>query len=107
MVGVYSHLSMRDLENHDLILHGLKPREEVLRPLVQIQRCTGCGAENAPVAVYCVKCGDLLPKARPEEDKTLRREIDELRLAVRMLQDASGLKANIPKQWVTTDQRQA
>jgi integrase len=92
MVGVYSHLSMKDVENHDLILHGLKPREEVLRPLVQIQRCTGCREENAPVAIYCVKCGNLLPKALPEEDKSLRREIDELRLAVRMLQDASGLK---------------
>jgi len=64
MVGVYSHLSMRDVEEKDLALHGLKRREEVLRPLTQIQRCSDCGEENAPVAVYCTKCGAILPSAR-------------------------------------------
>lgn len=65
MVAVYSHLSMRDVENHDLILHGLKPRDETLRQLVQIQECTSCGEENAPVAIYCVKCGAVLTTAQP------------------------------------------
>ena len=41
----------------------------------------------------------------PEE--SLQLEVQCCGLTVRMLQDASGLKANIPKQWVTTDQRQA
>ena len=45
--------------------------------------------------------------AETEQVKGMKDEITELKLAVRMLQDASGLKANIPKQWVTTDQRQA
>lgn len=60
MVSVYSHLSMRDVEDKDLVLHGLKSREEALRPLVQVPRCLTCGRENAPVAIYCVKCGGIL-----------------------------------------------
>jgi integrase len=61
MVGVYSHLSMRDVEDKDLMLHGLKRREEVLRPLVEAQFCPKCNQENGPIAVYCVKCGAILP----------------------------------------------
>lgn len=61
MVGVYSHLSMRDVEDKDLVLHGLKPREEVLRPLLEAQFCPKCNQENASIAVYCVKCGAILP----------------------------------------------
>jgi integrase len=60
MVGVYSHLSMRDVEDKDLVLHGLKRKEEVLRPLIKIQVCAECSQENAPVAIYCVKCGAVL-----------------------------------------------
>ncbi len=44
MVGVYSHLTMKDVEDYDLMLHGLKRREEILRPLV----------------VKCPKCGEVL-----------------------------------------------
>ena len=32
-----------------------------MRPLVKIQVCPECGQENAPVAIYCVKCGAVLP----------------------------------------------
>ncbi len=60
MVAVYSHLTMKDVEAYDLMLHGLKRREEVLRPLVQVVKCPTCGEENPPVAVYCAKCGEVL-----------------------------------------------
>jgi hypothetical protein len=60
MVGVYSHLTMKDVEDYDLMLHGLKRREEILRPLVQVVKCPKCGEENAPVAMYCAKCGEVL-----------------------------------------------
>lgn len=70
-VGVYSHLSMRDVEEKDLVLHGLKPREEILKPLTQVVRCSTCKQENAPVALYCVKCGSVLRRetadAAPED----------------------------------------
>jgi integrase/ribosomal protein L40E len=61
MVGLYSHLSMRDVEDKDLMVHGMKPREEVLRPLAEAQICSKCSQENAPIAIYCVKCGAILP----------------------------------------------
>jgi len=61
MVALYSHLSMRDVEDKDLMLHGMKPREEVLRPLAEAQTCPKCSQENAAIAIYCVKCGAILP----------------------------------------------
>jgi integrase/recombinase XerD len=60
MVGTYSHLSMRDVDEKDLTLHGLKPREETLRPIVNVQPCPVCKEENAPYSVYCGKCGCVL-----------------------------------------------
>jgi hypothetical protein len=61
MVGVYAHLSMRDIEDKDLRLHGMKPREETLRPLIEPQTCPKCSQENAAISIYCVKCGGILP----------------------------------------------
>lgn len=60
MISIYSHLSMRDVDDKDLVLHGLKPREETLRPIVHVQRCPACKEENAPYSVYCGKCGGVL-----------------------------------------------
>jgi integrase/recombinase XerD len=60
MVRVYSHLSMRDVEEKDLALHGLKRREETFQPLISAQRCGKCQEENAPLAIYCQKCGSVL-----------------------------------------------
>jgi integrase len=67
IVGVYSHLSMRDVEDKDLVLHGLKSREEVLKPIMQVRVCGKCKQENAPVAVYCNKCGAILGQERMQE----------------------------------------
>jgi integrase/recombinase XerD len=77
-VGIYSHLSMKEVEDHDLVLHGLKAKEEILRPLSQIQSCTECKEENAPIAVYCVKCGAILPQARPEQLTKIVKENQDL-----------------------------
>jgi ribosomal protein L40E len=60
MVGVYSHLSSRDVDDKDLILHGLKSKEEILKPIMEIRICSACKAENAPIALYCHKCGIVL-----------------------------------------------
>ena len=59
MVGVYTHLTMQDVEEKDLVLHGLKRKDEILRPISQVVKCV-CGQENAPIALYCVGCGALL-----------------------------------------------
>jgi len=68
MVTVYSHLSMRDVEDKDLVLHGLKSKEDILKPIVHIQKCPKCFEENAPIAVYCVKCGGILSGASTKEE---------------------------------------
>lgn len=47
MVGVYSHLSGRDVEDKDLVLHGLKSRDEILKPIMQARVCPKCKALNA------------------------------------------------------------
>jgi len=60
MVRVYSHLTMKDVDEKDLVLHGLKKKEEILKPLVQVKTCPGCKFENAPIAVYCAGCGAVL-----------------------------------------------
>ena len=59
-VRVYSHISMRDVDDHDLILHGIKPASEAAEPLIEIRHCGKCQAENAPVALYCHSCGTPL-----------------------------------------------
>lgn len=59
MVGIYAHLTMRDVEEKDLVLHGLKRKEEILRPISQVVKCV-CGQENALIALYCVGRGALL-----------------------------------------------
>jgi integrase/recombinase XerD len=59
-VTVYTHLSMRDVEDKDLVLHGLKSKEEMLRPIKGAQLCLKCGGQNAPVAIYCADCGEVL-----------------------------------------------
>jgi integrase/recombinase XerD len=60
MVRVYSHLSMRDVEDKDLALHGLKKREEAFQAPISVQRCGKCQEQNAPLAIYCQKCGSVL-----------------------------------------------
>lgn len=60
MVSTYSHLSLRDVEEKDLVLHGLKSKEEILKPLVEIRKCFKCKTDNAPVSMFCHKCGAAL-----------------------------------------------
>jgi integrase len=81
MVRIYSHLSMRDVDEKDLALHGIKKREEVLRPVIQVQRCSECGEENAPIAMYCQKCGGVLGSTRAQ------KEIEELKERLRTLEE--------------------
>jgi hypothetical protein len=73
MVSVYSHLSMKDVDDKDLVLHGLKSKEEILRPIVEVIKCAKCHQENAPIALYCAKCGVVLSKQ--STDETIRKEV--------------------------------
>jgi integrase len=93
-VRVYSHLSMRDIDEKDLMLHGLKPASDAAEPLIETRRCPSCHAENGPVAIYCQECA--APLNSNQEAANLQKTVEELKLAVRILQDASGLKTNTP-----------
>jgi hypothetical protein len=79
-VGVYSHLSRRDVDNKDFALHGLKKKEEILRPIMQIQVCPDYKQQNAPIALFCNKCGRPLGGVgQAEEIQKLRAELAKAR----------------------------
>jgi integrase/recombinase XerD len=84
MVAVYAHLSMRDISDKDLVLHGLKTKEDILRPIVETRKCKACHQENAPIAMYCSKCGAVLGKestreaVQEEVRRILREEYPQL-----------------------------
>ena len=59
MVGVYSHLTQEAIMDKDLVLHGAKSKKEILETVMEIRKCS-CGAENAPIAMYCHECGKVL-----------------------------------------------
>lgn len=77
-IKVYSHLSMKEVDDKDLVLHGLKTKEEILRPIMQTQRCPKCGESNAPIAMYCSKCGSVLAKPNEEIIEKLQQQIQAL-----------------------------
>ena len=68
MLEIYSHLSGKDVDDTFLALHGFKPKEEAIDSLsVRVCRQEGCNAENAPMAVYCQKCGHPLANGSTED----------------------------------------
>jgi integrase len=77
-VTVYSHLSMRDVEDKDLALRGLKRKEEILRPIIQVQVCPDCKQENAPIALFCSKCGKPLMGEREGRIQELEKQVSNL-----------------------------
>ncbi len=105
IVRVYTHLTMQNVDDKDLVLHGLKRKEEeVLRPIVMIQMCPGCQTENAPVAVYCSSCGMILNSASSKDvdaviDQIIKDKARRERL-IRALREDLGVKlAPIEKWW--------
>ena len=78
-VRVYAHISNRDVDEKDLLLHGLKPASEAQEPLIETRRCPKCQAENAPVAIYCQGCGAPISEQSNEEVAQLREEFAKLK----------------------------
>jgi len=78
-VRVYSHISMRDVDDKDLVLHGFKSAGEAAEPLVEIRHCHKCQAENAPVALYCQACAAPLNQTDvSKQNEELRQRISRL-----------------------------
>lgn len=70
-VGIYSHLSMKDVDDKDLVLHGKKLKEDILKPLLKVRKCPHCKEDNAPVALFCHKCSRSLTR-QDMTDKELK-----------------------------------
>ena len=83
MVSVYAHLSARDVEDKELVYHGLKSPDTIKEPLIETRICPGCRSENGPVALYCQQCNEPLASGKVEKlEKTiteLRQALDDLR----------------------------
>jgi integrase len=62
MVQVYAHLSSREVDEKDLLMHGMilqeRPQEQ---QLIQMRKCPTCNADNGPLAIYCQNCSKPLP----------------------------------------------
>jgi integrase len=87
MVSVYAHLSARDVDDKDLILHGLKPANLAKDPLIETRQCPQCQEHNAPVAMYCHKCGSILTdSSNNEEVKNLQEQVMKQQKQLEQLQ---------------------
>jgi integrase len=87
-IETYTHLTMRDVDDKDLVLHGMKAKQEILRPIAETIRCPECHEENAPIAIYCVKCGNTLAKADlARENEQLRNDVTNMKQDLAKLHD--------------------
>jgi len=110
MAARYVHLSGRDVDGAILRAHGLQSKVEQDTPKLTVVTCVRCGLQNSTVNKFCSRCSmplDLktalemkenLSKKSDEEMQKMRDELDELRFAVRLLQDASGYRVEPLKQ---------
>jgi site-specific recombinase XerD len=95
MVDVYTHLSMRDIENKLLAVEGIvknevKPVESPLAP----RTCPRCRKPNSPSAKFCAMCGAALDlKAAMEMESKQTRELEELKAKVRELEEIKEVLA--------------
>ena len=61
-VAVYVDLEAKDVDDADLIAHGLKTKENGPVEIALPVKCGMCGEHNAAVSVYCSNCGAVLTK---------------------------------------------
>ena len=88
-VSTYAHLRMRDVDNKDLALHGLISKEQILKPIVNVQVCGSCEEQNAPFAMYCKKCGTVLTGPQMEE---MQEKLASIDLRTKFLEDPDTIK---------------
>ncbi|MBI4141016.1 site-specific integrase [Candidatus Woesearchaeota archaeon] len=60
MPSIYVHISGKDLDEHILKIHGMKPGEppNLIKP--QNRMCQRCKEINTPNALYCTKCAEIV-----------------------------------------------
>lgn len=92
MVAVYSHVQMRDIDNHYLEIKGRTMEKEKARePEIKIVECARCGTENDSVSQFCKTCGLVLDRVKAEKLVKVQREKDlrfeQLEKSVSEMQD--------------------
>jgi len=81
MVGRYTHLSGRDIDNAILKANGLpNSNGEPIKPKLSIKECQKCHERNETTAKYCAKCGTPLDVNVVENSINFERTIEELRV---------------------------
>jgi len=72
MPAAYVHISGKDLDEHILKIHGIKPGEPYVALKPQNRTCPRCKEINSPNAIYCAKCAEIVDPAL-----ALKTKIDE------------------------------
>ncbi len=60
MPATYVHISGKDLDEHLLRINGMKPNETPIYAKPQNRICSRCNEINAPNALYCSKCAEIV-----------------------------------------------
>jgi len=60
MPATYVHISGKDLDEHILKVHGVKPGEPYVALKPQNRICPRCKEINSPSAIYCSKCAEII-----------------------------------------------
>lgn len=85
MVGVYSHLSMKDVEEKLLRLGGLKPETEKVKSPLTPKSCPRCKHVNSATARFCSQCSMILDLETAVELEQARAKAD--RIMTQLLED--------------------
>lgn len=77
MLGVYVHLSGRNIDGALLRMHGIENQESKSAPKLTPTICPRCTERNAPTSRFCGKCG-LPLRVDAAEVEHARKEVDEV-----------------------------
>ncbi len=72
-IAVYVDLEQKDVDDADLIAHGLKTKEGTLTEIALPVKCSVCGEQNPTISVYCSGCGGILSKDSTRQ--TIQEEV--------------------------------
>jgi site-specific recombinase XerD len=73
MPSLYVHISGKDLDEDILRINGMKPGEKPIAFKPQARACPRCREINAPNALYCCRCAEIVDSAL-----ALKTKLDEV-----------------------------
>jgi len=78
MCDVYNHLSMRDVEDKLLRIHGVKPAEKPEESPLAPRRCPRCNETNPATNRFGARCGAVLDLRTAVQLEEARRKVDQV-----------------------------